>query len=70
MQPDCGALSCNKPIPIGDVFYYCRERAAEVSGLSSATIFRWTQAQVTSYGYFLNVIEYQGRWLIDERDIQ
>lgn len=62
--------SCvQQPIPISGGFFYSPERASEIVGVSNRTLFIWAKAQITSYGFPLNVIEYQNHRLIDERDV-
>lgn len=56
-------------IPIDDGFFHCPTRASKIAGLGVTTLFNWTQARCTSYDLPLNVIDYEGRSLIDERDV-
>ena len=57
------------PIAISGGFFRCPDRASTTVGLDHKTLYRWTKAHVTSYGHPLNVVEHQGRLLIDERDV-
>ena len=56
-------------IPISGGFFHCPNRAAEIVGLAETTLVRWAKSRSTGYGHPLNVVEHQGHWLIDERDV-
>jgi hypothetical protein len=57
------------PIAISGGFFRSPERASMIAGLDHRTLYRWTKSKVTSYDHPLNVVEYHGHSLIDERDV-
>jgi hypothetical protein len=57
-------------IPMNGRIFLCPERAAAITGVTSASLMRWAKRAFTSYGYPLNVVRLQGHRLIEERDVR
>lgn len=50
--------------------FVCPARAADIVGIRPSSMRQWVRRAVTSYGYPLNVVDYQTHKLIDERDVR
>jgi hypothetical protein len=59
-----------QPIPMQGGFYYHPDRAAEIIGLHSTTVWKWARTATTSYAYPLRIVKHGGHYFIDETDVR